>query len=1073
MNAKTRLLFTALCMAGLLAVMLAGVANVIAYRQATRGIVQGFPPPVAHADVPRLGVNVAIENCPAATLRQTLAPLFDGELKWIRQTFPWAQIEPEPGRFEWDKWDAVFAKLEQCCGNVKVLAVLDAPPAWFEFPLSVPRSTFHFPLSTNAFTRFAGEFARRYGDRIDYYQIWDEPNLGANWGGQVEVAAYADMLKQAGDAIRAADPGAVIVLAGLAPTVEQSSRNMADWLFLRRLYEIGARDYFDVVAGKPYGFETGPADRRVDAAVLNFSHILLMREEMEHFGDAAKPLWATQWGWNALPADWTGAPNIWGQNAHLTEAHQAEYIAQAVRRAGREWPWMTAMFLENFQPADPSTTNPRWGFALVWQDGAPRPAYTTLLELAREASWRRAAYYPAAVRAGQGYIGNPAAAFHGQWRFGELGADWQDESGAQVSFCFEGTGLALHVRRAADRAHLYVIIDGQGANALPHDGKGAFLQLIPPDFTQADVALVPVARGLAPARHCAEIVAERGWNQWAFIGWSVENRPSAFSVWLSALALGVLGLACLAGAIWNGRKVEWGRVERVVRAGYARLSDAAQIALTLLAGGLMYLGAWMTWGQGAAAVFRRLGDGGGLLAMLGVSALFYFSPWLILTLLSGLALFALILLRLDWGLALVVLFAPFFFLPRPLFERVFSMAEIVTLMCFVSWLKVESRRWKVEGQAHLPLSTGHWPLSTLDYSVLAFVAVSVASLLVAEYRHVAVRELRVIVLEPALLYLMLRTTLKNRADVWRIVDALALAGGLVAIIGLVQYAFNLNIITAEEGVRRLRAVYGSPNNAALFLGRVLPLLVAVTLIGQGRRRALYALAIAPVALAILFTFSKGALLLGAPASLAMVLLVWQGRRAWKWLVGLATAGAAALAALMQLPQIGARLDLSGGTTVFRINLWTSALMMIREHPLLGVGLDNFLYAYRGRYLLPQAWAESSLSHPHNVVLDYAARLGLLGLASGVWLQIAFWKTAWPLRRLEDPLNRALAIGLMGSMTAFLAHGLVDASFFVVDLAYVFFVTLAVVQCLYTGPNHAKIASGDQSTICQPLLSRPS
>jgi hypothetical protein len=53
----------------------------------------------------------------------------------------------------------------------------------------------------------------------------------------------------------------------------------------------------------------------------------------------------------------------------------------------------------------------------------------------------------------------------------------------------------------------------------------------------------------------------------------------------------------------------------------------------------------------------------------------------------------------------------------------------------------------------------------------------------------------------------------------------------------------------------------------------------------------------------------------------------------------------------------------------------------------------------------------------------------------------------PLRKLQDPLNRALAIGLMASMADFLAHGLVDASYFVVDLAYVFFLSLAVVQAL--------------------------
>ena len=84
----------------------------------------------------------------------------------------------------------------------------------------------------------------------------------------------------------------------------------------------------------------------------------------------------------------------------------------------------------------------------------------------------------------------------------------------------------------------------------------------------------------------------------------------------------------------------------------------------------------------------------------------------------------------------------------------------------------------------------------------------------------------------------------------------------------------------------------------------------------------------------------------------------------------------------------------GGTSFFRVALWKSTLEMIRDHPWFGVGPDNFLYAYRGRYLRPEAWQEPSLSHPHNVMLDFAARLGLIGLGMFIWMQIAFWVTAF-------------------------------------------------------------------------------
>ena len=66
--------------------------------------------------------------------------------------------------------------------------------------------------------------------------------------------------------------------------------------------------------------------------------------------------------------------------------------------------------------------------------------------------------------------------------------------------------------------------------------------------------------------------------------------------------------------------------------------------------------------------------------------------------------------------------------------------------------------------------------------------------------------------------------------------------------------------------------------------------------------------------------------------------------------------------------------------------------MIRDHPLFGVGLDNFLYAYRGRYILDAAWQEPNLNHPHNIILDFATRLGLLGLLAGGWMIFVLART---------------------------------------------------------------------------------
>ena len=186
------------------------------------------------------------------------------------------------------------------------------------------------------------------------------------------------------------------------------------------------------------------------------------------------------------------------------------------------------------------------------------------------------------------------------------------------------------------------------------------------------------------------------------------------------------------------------------------------------------------------------------------------------------------------------------------------------------------------------------------------------------------------------------------------------------------------------------------------------------------------------------------LLLGLPAAILLIGVMRGGRVLWIAL------GALAAAALGVLPFFGAErfgsmLDLSAGTGFFRLRLWQSAWAMLRDHPWLGVGLDNFLYQYRTRYILPDAWQEPNLSHPHNLVLDFGTRLGVGGILVLLWLQVAFWSLAWRLyRRQAEGEARLLILGLMASMAAALAHGLLDNSFFLVDLAFIFFLTIGVI-----------------------------
>jgi len=612
------------------------------------------------------------------------------------------------------------------------------------------------------------------------------------------------------------------------------------------------------------------------------------------------------------------------------------------------------------------------------------------------------------------------AEWKGDWELSERGAD-PSEAGSiagtdRVTIPFVGGQLALQVRRGSYRGYLWISVDGQPANDLPQTERGAYLVLSSPDY-EAQVATIPVASGLADGHHVAEVVADRGWSQWPLVGWVVKQGPDASRYDRTLRAVVAMGVVFLIGL------VGWG-------AGSAKQANGpAEQAISLAKPS--------SNGEALGRLDSTLSP---ILAAVA-AAVFYVSPWPSLTIVSGVALGAVIMLRLDLGLALVAFSAPFYLHPRPLFGKSFSMGEIAALLTLASWGARQARRGLATS-----FTTSLRSLSLADVAVISLALVAAVSTLFAEYRHVALRELRVVIIEPALVYLVLRTSRLDRKRIWHVVDAFVVGAVTVALIGISQYALDVNVITAEQGFRRLRSVYGSPNNAALYLGRALPILIAVAVFAAKRwRRTAYAILAIPVGLALLLTFSRAAILLGIPASL--LALGISGRGHWRWVAwGLLVAAALALILLLSTPRFAGLLDPRSGTLFFRLQLWRSSWKMFLDHPWLGVGPDNFLYQYRGRYILPTAWEEPHLSHAHNIALSYATRLGLLGLGVGGLLQISFWRRAvMMLRRTLSADHRALLIGLTGSMAYALGHGSVDASYFFVDLAFAFLLTLGLVQ----------------------------
>jgi O-antigen ligase len=402
-------------------------------------------------------------------------------------------------------------------------------------------------------------------------------------------------------------------------------------------------------------------------------------------------------------------------------------------------------------------------------------------------------------------------------------------------------------------------------------------------------------------------------------------------------------------------------------------------------------------------------------------------------------------LRLDLGLLLIVFSIPFAFAYKQIGADIVSLPEMLTLVCFIAWTVRSVGAFKLSNVQTFK------PVNALDWGVLLFVAVAIASLLVAEDIDTARWELRILMIEPALLYMMIRSSAAarceamNRKTLLRLADALAAGAVVVAVVGLYQYFFT-DYVEAVQGVRRILSIYDSPNHVSLTLGRVIPISLCLAAFGATRsRRLAHGLALIPLTLCLYLTYSRGAWLLGLPAALIFIGLM-RGR--WGKILALGGLAAAllALVPILRTPRIATLLTLQSGTNFNRLVLWEGTARMIAAHPVFGVGLGNFMRHYP-RYMLPEGGHERVVFHPHNLLLDTWTSLGIPGLAALAWIQVAFFGLGLRLyRRLTIyPELQALTLGLMASMVSFLAHGLVDTGFRLTDLAFVFMLTLGIIR----------------------------
>jgi hypothetical protein len=316
---------------------------------------------------------------------------------WIRQQVRWQDLQGAPGtacyNICWGELDNIVNDASNA--GVKLLLSIVSAPSW---ATSDGRNGMPSRAHLGEFSQFMGAMAQRYKGKVQAYEIWNEENLAHENGGRVANASfYMDMLVGASQAIKASDPGAIVV-SGAPSSTETNDPNVAisDITFLRQMFSDSRfRGAVDIVGAHPGGAANPPdtfwpsnpsnASGWTNSREFYFRRVEDVRQAMLDYGLGDMKVWITEFGW----ATRNNTPGYAFGN-QVSQQEQAEWIVRAFQMGRHDYaPWVSGMFLWQLNFAvlwkyQGNELHEQASFGVLNGDWSPRPSYLAIQAMPKD-----------------------------------------------------------------------------------------------------------------------------------------------------------------------------------------------------------------------------------------------------------------------------------------------------------------------------------------------------------------------------------------------------------------------------------------------------------------------------------------------------------------------------------------------------------------------------------------------------------------------------------------------------------------------------------------------------------------
>lgn len=392
--------------------------------------------------------------------------------------------------------------------------------------------------------------------------------------------------------------------------------------------------------------------------------------------------------------------------------------------------------------------------------------------------------------------------------------------------------------------------------------------------------------------------------------------------------------------------------------------------------------------------------------LFGVAS-FFVSPLLLLIGIVGLIAAYLVLISPEFGVLAIIVALPV----APTMGLV--AAVLYTALCFLLKLMCGKRSLRFD---------------LMDGGVLIFMLLMIGGGLVAMSR--ASMKPMLVYVAFMVGYFLVVNLIRSREWMMRCVTGAVFSCTLVALYGLYQNFFGTveqtwqdsDMFSEIEG--RVVSTFENPNVLAEYLIMVLPLMLALFIVrkSSGGRFTLFVCA-ACTAACLVYTWSRGAWL-GFLIGLVIFLMMYS-----KNTLAVMLFGALGIPFLpFVLPESITQRFLSIGnlgdsSTSYRVYIWQGVINMLKDYfpSGIGIGNDSFklvypLYALSGIETAP---------HSHNLYLQIAVELGIVGLIVFIGVMFFYVQSCFTLHTSEQRQTKLLSAGILCGMLAVLAQGMTD------------------------------------------------